>query len=553
MELTVKTLEGAVFRVAVGAEATGAQLKQQLVSLTGVPASTQRLIFRGKLLSDAQPLASAGVADGSTVHLVKQPPQPQSPQPQPQQATAQQILESVTRMFQQTTTTQEELDAMMDSAMEDLAGAAPQPPRPQQATFPQVFGRIISEFQQAQQSGGGDDAQQPRRLSDMLESVSALLGEQQQQGSSAGPQSKLERLIAAMAESLTVPDAMRLMQGDWASLGRLHAALRAWLIREVGEGEAQLDAFAAEAVAELRESFDDSALPQEVTSRVRPGFVLSDAVLGPVERGIRDVLRIALEDVPEEDGGGDAFARQSGAFAKRFVVELVDSIAAALVGGVADAEVVLRYYLYTFQQQAGQDLAFISSNMLAQRIMQTYHTSKQEQLAAAAAPAAVPAVPEAGTTTLSLLQMPTPETTVAELMRQCSHRCHRPDSCLTSEIEMKRSTSDREAAAKAGMLFPYEELSDAELARRRADGGESSDEETRNTVGDVPEEWYADQAHIGYDREGRRLLKAPGWERRRDAIERFLDAKDDPDHWRRFYDAREVWLLFFFSHQHNIK
>ena len=78
------------------------------------------------------------------------------------------------------------------------------------------------------------------------------------------------------------------------------------------------------------------------------------------------------------------------------------------------------------------------------------------------------------------------------------------------------------------------------------DDVDSSDEEaSRNRVGSIPMQWYDEFDHIGYDEHGIPIAKGPDWERHRDAAERFLAQKDDPDHWRKFYDAvndREVTL-----------
>ena len=53
---------------------------------------------------------------------------------------------------------------------------------------------------------------------------------------------------------------------------------------------------------------------------------------------------------------------------------------------------------------------------------------------------------------------------------------------------------------------------------------DSSDEETLNTVGNVPAEWYADFPHIGYDIHGQKIMKpAKG-----DELDAFLSAMDDP-------------------------
>lgn len=48
---------------------------------------------------------------------------------------------------------------------------------------------------------------------------------------------------------------------------------------------------------------------------------------------------------------------------------------------------------------------------------------------------------------------------------------------------------------------------------------DSSDEEDRrNTIGDVPLHWYKEYPHIGYDLDGKQILKPP----QRDQIEEFL-------------------------------
>ncbi|KAG5510099.1 hypothetical protein JKF63_06994 [Porcisia hertigi] len=60
----------------------------------------------------------------------------------------------------------------------------------------------------------------------------------------------------------------------------------------------------------------------------------------------------------------------------------------------------------------------------------------------------------------------------------------------------------------------------------------SDDEATLNRVGDIPLEWYKDEDHIGYDIEGKKLMK-----RERSALERLLEATDDPNAMRTIYDA----------------
>ncbi|KAJ9521536.1 hypothetical protein QJQ45_008812 [Haematococcus lacustris] len=55
-------------------------------------------------------------------------------------------------------------------------------------------------------------------------------------------------------------------------------------------------------------------------------------------------------------------------------------------------------------------------------------------------------------------------------------------------------------------------------------GSDSSEDEreNRNTVGDVPLEWYKDEDHIGYDKEGKKIAKSV----RKDRLEQLLDRND---------------------------
>ncbi|XP_061197281.1 ribosome biogenesis protein bop1-A-like [Saccostrea echinata] len=58
---------------------------------------------------------------------------------------------------------------------------------------------------------------------------------------------------------------------------------------------------------------------------------------------------------------------------------------------------------------------------------------------------------------------------------------------------------------------------------------DSSDEEDiRNTVGNIPLEWYREYPHIGYDIEGNRLLKP----KKGDQLDEFLNKMDNPNYWR---------------------
>ncbi|XP_057210906.1 ribosome biogenesis protein bop1 [Triplophysa rosa] len=63
---------------------------------------------------------------------------------------------------------------------------------------------------------------------------------------------------------------------------------------------------------------------------------------------------------------------------------------------------------------------------------------------------------------------------------------------------------------------------------------DSSDEEDiRNTVGNIPMEWYKDYPHIGYDLDGKKIFKPI---RNKDELDEFLDKMENPDYWRTVQD-----------------
>ncbi|CAB1320469.1 unnamed protein product [Coregonus sp. 'balchen'] len=55
----------------------------------------------------------------------------------------------------------------------------------------------------------------------------------------------------------------------------------------------------------------------------------------------------------------------------------------------------------------------------------------------------------------------------------------------------------------------------------------------RNTVGNIPMEWYQDYPHIGYDLDGKKIFKPI---RNKDELDEFLDKMENPDYWRTVHD-----------------
>ena len=66
------------------------------------------------------------------------------------------------------------------------------------------------------------------------------------------------------------------------------------------------------------------------------------------------------------------------------------------------------------------------------------------------------------------------------------------------------------------------------------EGSDSSEDERppRNTVGEVPLQWYNDEQHIGYDRDAKKLIKRT----RKDKLETLLAQTDTKQGFRTIYD-----------------
>lgn len=64
---------------------------------------------------------------------------------------------------------------------------------------------------------------------------------------------------------------------------------------------------------------------------------------------------------------------------------------------------------------------------------------------------------------------------------------------------------------------------------------DSSDEEDiRNTVGNIPMKWYDEYDHIGYNWDGKKILKPE----KGDQLDNFLKRMEDPDFWRTIKDPQ---------------
>ena len=70
IQIIIKTLVGRYFTISIRPTDLVEQLKAAIQDKDGVPPEQQRLCFAGKVMEDAHSLASCGVRNGDTVHLI---------------------------------------------------------------------------------------------------------------------------------------------------------------------------------------------------------------------------------------------------------------------------------------------------------------------------------------------------------------------------------------------------------------------------------------------------------------------------------------------------
>nr|CAB3226065.1 ribosome biogenesis protein bop1-A-like [Phallusia mammillata] len=103
------------------------------------------------------------------------------------------------------------------------------------------------------------------------------------------------------------------------------------------------------------------------------------------------------------------------------------------------------------------------------------------------------------------------------------------DSSDESVVESSdEEVLEKETEAKSAQTIEKPYSSDV-------DDDVSDDEDLRNTVGNIPMEWYENFPHIGYDLDGRTISKPI---RNQDELDKFLDKMENKNYWRTVHDKQ---------------
>ncbi|XP_036001305.1 ribosome biogenesis protein bop1 [Fundulus heteroclitus] len=98
------------------------------------------------------------------------------------------------------------------------------------------------------------------------------------------------------------------------------------------------------------------------------------------------------------------------------------------------------------------------------------------------------------------------------------------------EEEHSEQSTVKKSKKKEGAVVEKEMKKDDEY-----DHDTSDEEDIRNTVGNIPMEWYKDFPHVGYDLDGKKIFKPI---RNKDELDDFLEKMENPDYWKTVHDKK---------------
>ncbi|XP_014218575.1 ribosome biogenesis protein BOP1 homolog [Copidosoma floridanum] len=97
----------------------------------------------------------------------------------------------------------------------------------------------------------------------------------------------------------------------------------------------------------------------------------------------------------------------------------------------------------------------------------------------------------------------------------------------------KALSKNKTVGGKKSLVEPESSVGPSNTSVNEYDDHDTSDEEDiRNTVGNIPLKWYDDFDHIGYNTDGKKILKPE----KGDQLDNFLKRMEDPDFWRTIKD-----------------
>lgn len=132
--------------------------------------------------------------------------------------------------------------------------------------------------------------------------------------------------------------------------------------------------------------------------------------------------------------------------------------------------------------------------------------------------------------------------TVANVNDHSKHRTLQSDSKnKTKQYANKINEPSNEVTMPSNMINKLKHKKDVRAHEIKqsneeyvVDDDTSDEEDIRNTIGNVPKNWYDEYKHLGYDWDGNRIIKP----NRGDRLDEFLKRVEDREFWRTVKDPQ---------------
>lgn len=108
------------------------------------------------------------------------------------------------------------------------------------------------------------------------------------------------------------------------------------------------------------------------------------------------------------------------------------------------------------------------------------------------------------------------------------------DNEKSNNVTVKSNSSRSENKTKTKKQSEKTASTDSGINNEYEDHDTSDEEDIRNTVGNIPMNWYDEYKHLGYDWDGNQIIKPTTG----DQIDAFLQRMEDPDFWKTVKDPQ---------------
>jgi len=191
----------------------------------------------------------------------------------------------------------------------------------------------------------------------------------------------LADILQLVMDKMTVPDLIRLLQGDWTRVEQLQGAIAAYLRTQGVESSDpdKIEHMSNEIVQSLAESLDENTLPPEVKSKIVTGHNITQEALGAIHRHISKLLTLILTPLTPSPTNPCPFATAVRDWTRLFVGDLIGTLAAGFNGGVNDASQFVQFFLQTRLSFMEPEAANMAASLITSYVMNTYANFEQSQ------------------------------------------------------------------------------------------------------------------------------------------------------------------------------